>query len=242
MKTQHTHSPSTAPADCCKTDIHHDHGLSDMAQLPRYRRVLWAALIINALMFLIEVGAGFSSGSVSLLADAVDFFSDAANYAITLYVLSMGLIWRAKAALFKGWTMLVIGLLVLAKAVWALQTGQPPEAFTMGAIGVVALVANIAVAVMLYAYREGDANMQSVWLCSRNDALGNLAIVAAALGVFGTGTAWPDLSVALVMAWLNIAAGWKVVRLAGVEIRSVEFSLPSAQTGRDHAHDKSHRH
>jgi Co/Zn/Cd efflux system component len=220
MNTQNTSSPTTAQANCCKADIHHDHGLSDMAEQPRYRRVLWAALIINALMFVVEVAAGFSSGSVSLLADAVDFFSDAANYAITLYVLSMGVLWRAKAALFKGWTMLVIGLLILARAFWVQHTGQIPEALTMGAVGVMALVANVAVAAMLFAFREGDANMQSVWLCSRNDAIGNVAIVLAALGVLGSGKAWPDLVVAVVMASLSIAAGYKIIRLASLEIQA----------------------
>ncbi len=219
MASNHTHTDSTAHANCGTTDIHHDHGLSDMTKQPRYRRVLWAALIINASMFLVEVGAGLSSSSVSLLADAVDFFSDAANYAITLYVLSMGVLWRAKAALFKGWTMFVIGTLVLAKVLWSQHTGQIPEAVTMGAVGLVALLANVFVAAMLYAFREGDANMQSVWLCSRNDALGNLAIVAAALGVFGTGTAWPDLLVAVIMASLSIAAGYKIIFLAVLEIK-----------------------
>jgi Co/Zn/Cd efflux system component len=234
-------TPAAAHDACCTTDIHHDHGLSDMAQSPRYRKVLWAALLVNALMFLIEMGAGFNTGSVSLLADAVDFFSDAANYAITLYVLSMGLLWRAKATLFKGCTMFAIGILVLGKALWALQSGQPPEAITMGAIGLLALVANVAVAAMLYAYREGDANMQSVWLCSRNDAIGNLAIVIAAMGVFGSGTAWPDLMVAFVMASLGIAAGWKIIRLAGLEVRTAQgVAMPGKDSHIDHAHNGTH--
>jgi Co/Zn/Cd efflux system component len=222
MNTLHTPSPAAATADGCKSDIHHDHGLGDMAVDPKLRKVLWAALIINAVMFFIEVGAGFRSGSVALLADAVDFFSDAANYAITLYVLSMGLFWRARAATFKGMTMLLIGLLVIGKTLWAIKTGQPPEAFTMGVIGALALVANVAVAGMLYAFRNGDANMQSVWLCSRNDAIGNVAVILAAMGVFGTGTAWPDIAVAALMAYLSITAGWKIMQLALAEIHTFD--------------------
>lgn len=187
---------------------------------PRYRRALWAALIINALMFGVEIAGGLRSGSVSLLADAVDFFGDAVNYGLSLAVLGMGLLWRARAALFKGLSMGLFGVYVLGRSVWAVLDGTPPEPLTMGVIAVLALAANVAVAVMLYAWREGDANMRSVWLCSRNDALGNLAVLAAALGVFGSGSAWPDLLVAILMAGLALSAAWTVVRQARVEMRS----------------------
>jgi Co/Zn/Cd efflux system component len=197
----------------------HDHMPGPGQDTPRYRRVLWAALIINAAMFLIEIAAGFRSGSVSLLADAIDFFGDAANYAVTLAVLSMGLIWRARAALLKAASMLAFGAFVIGKTAWALAQGTPPEAITMGAIGALALAANLGVAAMLYAFREGDANMRSVWLCSRNDAIGNVAVIFAALGVFGTGTAWPDLAVAAVMAALAITGGWTILRQARRELR-----------------------
>lgn len=187
---------------------------------PRYRRVLWIALVVNAAMFALEIGAGLRSGSVSLLADAIDFFGDAANYGVTLAVLSMGVIWRARAALLKGASMLLFGLLVAGKTLWALQAGTPPEALTMGLVGALALLANVGVASLLYAFREGDANMRSVWLCSRNDAIGNLAVMAAALGVFGTASAWPDLAVAAVMATLALTAGWSVCRQARQELRA----------------------
>jgi Co/Zn/Cd efflux system component len=185
---------------------------------PRYRRALWIALVINALMFVVEIIGGMRSGSVSLLADAVDFAGDAANYGISLAVLSMGLLWRARAALVKGFTMGAYGLFVLGKTLWAAMAGVPPEAITMGVIGVVALAANVSVALMLYAYRDGDANMRSVWLCSRNDAIVNVAIVLAAFGVFGTGSAWPDLLVAAVVAGLALTASTSVVRQARAEI------------------------
>ena len=186
---------------------------------PRYRRVLWAALLINAAMFGVEIAGGLRSGSVALLADAVDFFGDAVNYGLSLAVLGLGLYWRARAACFKGWTMGLYGVLVLGRTAWALLDATPPEPVTMGAIAVLALVANVLVAVMLYAWREGDANMRSVWLCSRNDALGNLAVLAAALGVFGSGSAWPDLLVAAGMAVLALTAAWSVVRQARGELR-----------------------
>lgn len=185
---------------------------------PKYRKILWVALIINFYMFLVEVLSGFNAHSVSLMADAIDFFGDAANYGISLAVLSMSLMWRARAALFKGLTMGIFGLFVLASAAWSFVNGKVPEAYTMGVIGTLALVANVSVAIMLYAYREGDANMQSVWLCSRNDAIGNLAVMLAALGVFGSGSAWPDLLVAVIMASLGISAAIQVIKKARVEM------------------------
>jgi cation diffusion facilitator family transporter len=186
---------------------------------PRYRRVLWIALIVNALMFAVEISAGFSSGSVSLLADAIDFFGDAANYAVSLAVLGMALAWRARAAMVKGVCMLLFGLFVISKALWAARTGTPPEAVTMGIISLLALAANVGVAVMLYAWRDGDANMRSVWLCTRNDAIGNVAVLVAALGVAGTRTAWPDLAVALGMGALALSSAWSVLRQARGEMQ-----------------------
>jgi len=185
---------------------------------PGYRRVLWIALLINALMFGIELLAGLSSGSVSLLADAIDFFGDAANYGVTLAVLGLGLAWRARAALLKAGSMLVFGGLVLGKTFWSISQGVTPEALTMGLIGALALAANLGVAALLYAFRSGDANMRGVWLCTRNDAISNLAVMLAALGVFGTGTAWPDLAVAMVMAGLAISSGWTVMGQARREL------------------------
>ncbi|MBP6405021.1 MAG: cation transporter [Ramlibacter sp.] len=200
---------------------HHDsHGPGDLnANNPRYRRILWWALIINAAMFAIEIAAGVQSGSVSLLADAIDFLGDAANYGVSLMVLGMTLAWRARAALLKGASMLLFGLFVAGRALWAVAYGTPPEAITMGLVGLLALAANVGVAIALYAFRDGDANMRSVWLCTRNDALGNLAVMGAALGVFGTGTAWPDLAVAAIMASLAVTAGVSVMRDARRELK-----------------------
>lgn len=191
------------------------------AQTARYRRVLWVALFINAAMFGVELVGGLNIGSVSLLADAVDFFGDAANYGVSLLVLGMALQWRARAALLKGLTMGAFGVFVLGRAAWAAMSGVVPEPITMGAIGTLALVANVTVALMLYAWREGDANMRSVWLCSRNDAIGNLAVMGAALGVFGTGSAWPDLVVAVVMAALALMAARSVATQAWAELHPV---------------------
>lgn len=195
------------------------------APSPRYRRVLWAALFINAALFGVELVAGLQSGSVALLADAVDFFADAVNYGLSLAVLGLALVWRARAALFKGITMGLIGAVVLARALWVLHSGSVPEPLTMGLVAALALGANVSVAAMLYAWRDGDANMRSVWLCSRNDALGNLAVMAAALGVFGSGSAWPDLVVALVMATLALSAAVSVIRQARAELREAAQPL-----------------
>jgi len=199
-------------ADCC-SGCTPETGVS-----PRYRKALWIALVINAVMFAVEIVGASASGSVSLLADAVDFAGDAANYGISLAVLSMALAWRSRAALVKGACMAGFGLFVLGKTASAAYAGVPPEPLTMGAIAVAGLLANVTVALMLYAFRDGDANMRSVWLCSRNDALGNIAVMLAAAGVFGTGSAWPDLLVAVLMGGLALSSGVAVIRHARQEL------------------------
>ena len=148
---------------------HHDTPAKAIS--PAYKKVLWAALLINLGMFLVEVASGLKAGSVSLMADSLDFLGDAANYSVSLFVLGMALAIRAKAALLKGATLGLFGLGVLGLTAHNLMTGRMPEPVTMGAVAVLALIANVAVAAMLYRWREGDANMQSVWLCSRNDAI-----------------------------------------------------------------------
>jgi Co/Zn/Cd efflux system component len=182
----------------------------------RYRRVLWAALVINATMFLVEVVAGLSAQS-----DALDFLGDAANYGMSLFVLGMALRWRSGAALLKGASMGLFGLWVIGNTIANIIAGSVPEPLTMGWVGGLALAANVTVAGLLYAFREGDSNMRSVWLCSRNDAIGNVAVMLAALGVIGTGTAWPDLGVASVMAALGLTAAWQVIRQARAELRGL---------------------
>jgi Co/Zn/Cd efflux system component len=202
----------------CHTDTCHTNDAAPAAQDPRWRRALWIALVVNAAMFLVELGAGLQSGSVSLLADAIDFAGDSVNYGVSLAVLSMALAWRSRTAWIKGATMFGYGLFVLAKAAWTARSGAVPEALTMGSVAFAAMVANVAVAALLYAWRNGDANMRSVWICSRNDALSNIAVMLAAAGVFGTGSAWPDLAVAAIMAVLAISGGTEVMRHARREL------------------------
>lgn len=180
----------------------------------KFRMALWIALFINLLMFIVELVGGAYAHSSSLWADSLDFFGDAVNYGISLAVLGAGLYWRATVALVKGLTMAVFGLVVVAKVIYAYMLGIPPEALTMGIIGVFALLANVITAVILYAFREGDSNMKSVWLCSRNDAIGNVAVILAAVGVFGTGSLWPDMIVAVIMASLGLTAGYQIVKRA----------------------------
>jgi Co/Zn/Cd efflux system component len=193
---------------------------------PIWRRALWIALSINAAMFAAEIIAGFAAGSQALRADALDFLGDAANYAISLGVAGSALAWRARAALVKGATLGLLGLYILVSTLVALWSGRLPHAEVMGLVGVVALIANGGVALMLYRYRGGDANRRSVWICSRNDAIGNIAVVAAALGVFGTGTAWPDLIVAGIMAALGISGGWQIIQHAR---RDIELERKSSR-------------
>lgn len=189
----------------------------------RFRKALWIALVLNALMFGVEILGGVSAGSRSLMADAVDFLGDAANYALTLSVLAMGALWRARAAMVKGLTMAAYGIGILVTVIYGITQGDVPEPYTMGVIGALALLTNVAVAIMLYAFREGDANMRSVWLCSRNDAIGNIAVLLAAWGVFGTGSAWPDLLVASIMAGLALSAAWSVIKQAHTETQAIQL-------------------
>ena len=202
-------------AGCCE-----DKGCGSAAQAvdPVWRRALWIALIVNAGMFAAEIIAGLAAGSSALQADALDFLSDAANYAISLSVVGMAFSVRSRAAFFKGATLAALGLWVLGGAVWRAYSGDTlPHAEVMGIVGFIALAANGGVALMLYKFRRGDADRRSVWICSRNDAIGNIAVMLAALGVFGTGTVWPDLLVAAIMAGLSITGGWTIMRQARAE-------------------------
>lgn len=185
-----------------------------------YRRVLWIALSANAVMFLVEVVAAIWSGSSALAADALDFLGDSANYALSLGAIAAGGLWISRVALLKGVAMSFYGLAVLAYAAWRAWLGVPPEAITMGVVGVLALAVNFGVATLLYRFREGDANMRSVWLCTRNDVIANVLVLVAAAGVFGTATVWPDTAVAAILAVLGLSSGSSVIRQARAELRA----------------------
>jgi Co/Zn/Cd efflux system component len=201
-------------ADCC------DHGCSSSAPGPdgRYRRILWAALAINLVMFFVEIVASVSSGSMSLRADALDFLGDAANYAVAVIVVDMSLRRRAAAALLKGGVMSAFGLWVAASTVYHALSATVPKAEIMGVIGFAALAANVAVAALLYRYRQSDSQALSVWLCTRNDVLANIAVIAAGAGVWASGTPWPDIAVAAVIAYLGLSAAVRIGRRAVGEI------------------------
>lgn len=190
----------------------------------RYRKVLWFALAVNAAMFIVEIAASAWSGSASLAADALDFLGDTGNYAASLAAIALGGAWRSRVALTKGAVMGVYGAAALAYAVWRAWLGSPPEPLTMGVVGFAALVANAGVAVALFAFRNGDANMRSVWLCARNDIIGNLAVLLAAAGVLGTRSVWPDVAVAVVIAALGISAARTVVAAAREELSHHSYS------------------
>jgi len=202
-------------ASCCQNCHDNDPQRGN----PAFRRVLWAVLAINAVMFAIEVGAGLAAGSASLQADALDFLGDAGNYAISLFVVEMALRYRAMAAFAKGSTMAIFGLWVLGITGWHVWHGTLPQALTMGVVGFTALAANAASFGLLWRHRTGGANMRSAWICTRNDVLGNLAVLLAALGVFGTGTGWPDVVVATTMAILAMQGAFIVIQQAQSELQ-----------------------
>jgi Co/Zn/Cd efflux system component len=213
-------------AGCCHDD--HCSGTNELNS-PAWRRALWIALAVNAAMFMAEIIAGVAAGSAALQADALDFLGDAANYAISLGVAGMVLAWRARAALVKGATLALLGLWVIASTAWHAYMGTLPGAGVMGVVGLVALLANAGIALMLYRFRAGDANMRSVWICSRNDVIGNVAVLLAALGVFGTGTGWPDVIVAAIMAALGIGGGWRIMRHALADLREPQAATAAAE-------------
>jgi Co/Zn/Cd efflux system component len=204
---------------CCNDDACSPAANSEALNGPKWRHALWLALFVNAGFFVTEIVAGAAAGSAALQADALDFFGDAANYAISLGVAGMALAWRARAAVAKGGTLLVFALWVLGSTVWHAYLGTLPRAEVMGMVGIAALIANGGVALMLYRFRTGDANMRSVWICSRNDAIGNAAVLLAALGVFGTDTGWPDVIVAAIMGGLGLWGGWQIVQQGYKELR-----------------------
>ncbi len=200
------------------TDCASDQTGEDLGN-PRFRLVLWIALLANFAMFIVEIIASQISDSMSLQADALDFFGDSANYAISLFVVGLALTVRARASLFKSATMALFGLWVIGSAIYRAVVGSSPEPFTMGSVALVALVVNVGVATLLFTYRNGDSNRQSIWLCSRNDAIGNVAVMLAAAGVFASSSRWPDLAVAALIAGLNLSAALRVMRLAQGELQ-----------------------
>jgi len=204
--------------------VSHDHDHCHVPAAPRddlsYRRVLWIALLANMAMFGVELVASIFSGSTALAADAADFLGDSANYALSLGAIAAGGAWLSRVALLKGAAMSLYGVGVLAYAAWRAWLGVPPDAATMGVIGLLALATNFGVAVLLFRFRDGDANMRSVWLCTRNDVIANILVLIAAAGVFSTGTVWPDVGVAAILALLGLSSGRVVIRQALAELRA----------------------
>lgn len=203
-------------ASCCGPS--HDHDLKFSENNTAFKRVLWIALILNLGMFFVEIIFGVLSHSLSLRADAIDFLGDSLNYFATLFVITAALKTKASVSLAKAVFMLGFGIWVLVEATMRFYSAQVPDSFTMSWVGVLALVVNGLVAYLLFKYKDGDSNMQSVWLCSRNDAIGNLAVIVASAGVYWWGTQWPDLIVAIFMATLAVTSGYQVIKAARNEL------------------------
>lgn len=201
---------------CCG----HDHEASFDGLSKDYVRRLWLVIALNGGMFLAEMIAGQTAGSQALQADALDFFGDAVTYGFSLAVIGASLKIRATAALAKGISLLLMGLWVTGSTIYQVLVLGMPHASVMGIVGFIALLVNLASVLLLMRYKDGDANVRSVWLCSRNDAIGNVAVMLAALGVWGTATAWPDLMVAGLMAALFLNSAWQILVQALGEYRS----------------------
>lgn len=200
-------------AGCCDQNVSFD------GSSPAYRRVLWIVIAINAVMFVVEMSAGAAAGSKALQADALDFLGDTLTYGISLYVIGKSLRMRATAALMKGVSLAAMGIGVLGWTIYQTFVLGVPDAMVMSGVAFLAFAANVVSALLLLKFRDGDSNVRSVWLCSRNDAIGNLAVIAAAGVVVLTGSAWPDLIVAAAMAALFLQSSVKIIRQATTELR-----------------------
>ncbi|WP_375210681.1 cation transporter [Hyphococcus sp.] len=179
-----------------------------------YRRALIAVTVINAAMCVVEISSGYLARSQALKADALDFGGDAATYAISLAVIGMSASVRAKASLFKAGSLALIALFVLGSTLARTLSDTVPETLTIGGIGMLAMAANLLSVLILLRWRDGDSNVRSVWLCSRNDAIGNAGVIAAAGLVMLTGSHWPDLIVAFLLAGLFLRSSWSIARQA----------------------------
>jgi Co/Zn/Cd efflux system component len=209
---------------CCGANVRFD-GLD-----PRYRRILWTVIAINAVMFVVEIAAGHIAGSQALQADALDFLADTVTYGLSLAVIGRSVQTRSYAAILKGLSLSAMGVWVMGSTAYHVLVLGVPRAVIMGVIGVLALAANAASVFLLMRYKEGDANVRSVWLCSRNDAIGNVAVMGAALAVWGTTSAWPDLAVAGIMAGLFLMSSSQILLQAWREYL-VETRQPSVAAG-----------
>lgn len=198
-------------AGCCGHDKKFD-GISKA-----YQRILWWIIGINGLMFFVEIGAGVHADSQALQADALDFLADTLTYGLSLWAIGKALSLRSKVAMFKGIGLLVMAAWVTGSTIYQFFILTTPDAMTMGVVAIAAFAANLLSVLLLAKYKDGDANVRSVWLCSRNDAIGNLIVLLAASGVWFTQTAWSDLVVALIMASLFLSSAWQILKQARQE-------------------------
>ena len=196
---------------CCSGNCNFD-GLS-----ASYKRMLWWVIAINGLMFIIEMSAGIGAQSQALQADALDFLGDTLTYGLSLWVIGKSLTLRSNIALFKGYSLLLMALWVFGSTLYRVFALSDPNAYTMGGIALLAFAANIISVLLLMKYKNGDANVRSVWLCSRNDAIGNLVVLVAASAVWFSNSAIPDLIVAFILASLFLSSSWQIIQQARLE-------------------------
>jgi len=205
---------------------------------PAYKRILLIIIAINGLMFGVEMLAGIQAQSQALQADALDFLGDTLSYGISLWAIGKSANIRSNAALFKGLSLTVMAMWVLGSTVYRVFVLNSPQPITMGSIAIAAFVANVVSVLLLMRYKDGDANVRSVWLCSRNDAIGNLIVLCAAGAVWLLGNAWPDLIVAAVMAGLFLSSAWQITRQALKEKRdTARLPEPESESEPEHQHD-----
>ena len=206
-------------AACCGATVKFD-GAS-----PAYRRILLAVIAINAVAFVAVAGGAMAQGSASLGANALDFLADSATYAVSLWAIGKSVRVRSGAAVFKSASLLVMAVSILGYAVWRAVTGQPPEGVVITGLGLVGFAANLIAALLLVRFRDGDANVRSVWLCTRNDLIHSLGVAAAGGLVWLTGSRWPDLLAGLLLGGVFLQSAISILVQARAESRAAHAAV-----------------
>lgn len=204
-------------ADCCSAKSSE---LEKLARQTEQRRVLVIVLVINAVMFVLEFGAGIIAGSAALMADASDMLGDALVYAVSLYALARSDRWKAGVAMLKGLVILALGVGIAINVVAKIQSGVPPSSTLMLVFGALALAANLYCFRLLTRFRHQDVNMASTWECSRNDLINNCGVLLAAALVWWLASPWPDVVIGSLMALVFLRSALRVIAEAAPQLRS----------------------
>lgn len=197
-------------------------------QSAAYQRILWIVAGLNFLMFGVELGWGIAASSQALLADSLDLLGDGLTYSLSLWAIHQTPRHRSIVAMLKGGSLLLFALIIFIDIIIHIFAKHTPLPITMGWVAATVLTVNVLCAILLYRFRDGDANIRSVWLCSRNDAIGNILVMIAAGAVFLFQSGWPDLLAAGILVLLFLSSAIRILRLSWLEMQHQKHHLPKA--------------